>query len=492
MIFDEKTLLIKLIFELQRIREEIARLRCVMEKGKVNLNTHAEELPRFQEMVVPQEKMSVKSFESHPGRTLESDDKQMLESVLDPENEEMLTQLEHEETITPIREFLIEKGIIIREYKISHSPDNVFDELALFLGERFTSLQKIHDTIRKNLSSGKSFVLNLYSATKEEISNTTSFCKRLHDVAFLKSYLYHKTNKIIHCTPQRYGKVINFFTGGWFERFVFIKIEELLISNDLEFQKAINLKITMRNGNDFELDLFFLINNKPLWVECKTSDYQNYIKKYSDVRSQLGVPKNRSFLIILGIDEKICSHLSNVYDINVANQNTFVPLISKALHAPSSIKTRYNRAIPPGSLLTFLNKLNLRPLPSLRKEAIKCLINSINKKPFSLIEIKSELASALNCSKSKTQDIINVLMKSKSFFDKNGDHVWSLKDEIFSVISESPEFINRKCVEYYAKVILQADPNFFEHDDNIIEFKNIVGDNPPSRERIKLLKKEIL
>jgi len=126
---------------------------------------------------------------------------------------------------------------------------------------------------------------------------------------------------------QRNGKVINFFTGGWFERYVYQKISDLLIKNKLKFTHLANPQIILPNGDDFELDLLFLIENQPLWVECKTGEYQAYVQKYSNARKILNIPKNRSVLIILGISDDIAEKLTELYDITITNETKFMDLI---------------------------------------------------------------------------------------------------------------------------------------------------------------------
>ena len=42
----------------------------------------------------------------------------------------------------------------------------------------------------------------------------------LKTYALLSFYKYNKDTKTIYAVPQRIGKIINFFTGGWFERYI--------------------------------------------------------------------------------------------------------------------------------------------------------------------------------------------------------------------------------------------------------------------------------
>ena len=282
---------------------------------------------------------------------------------------------ETEEAFLSIFDWLSSRNITVKKYKQQESADVVFDQLATFLGERFDSLRHVHDRIRRNLSTGSNFTLNLSSRSQEEIADSTQFCTLLHKYAFLSSYRYNKNSKVIYATPQKDSKAINFFTGGWFERFVFLKVTSLLSQNKLKYVYLMNPQISLPNGDDFELDLLFLVENDPLWLECKTGNYQSYIAKYSKVRSTLTIPKESSILIILGISDKLTSELTDLYDITVANQNNFLDKIAAALDLLELPRdTTPSIPIQPGKLSILLNKASLRPLPEIRPEVIDQLL----------------------------------------------------------------------------------------------------------------------
>jgi hypothetical protein len=236
-----------------------------------------------------------------------------------------------ENAFLSIFDWLASHGITVKNYKKEKAADEIFDRLATFLGERFDSLERLHEQIRRNLSTGNNFKLNLASSSQEEIANSTQLCTWLHQYAFLSSYRYDKYAKAIYATPQRVGKMINFFAGGWFERFVFLKTSNLLSQHGLDYIWVTNPQISLPNGDDFELDILFLVENIPLWLECKTGDYSSYIAKYADIRSILSIPKERSILVILGISDDLTSQLTDLYDLTVANENNFLAQVTAAL-----------------------------------------------------------------------------------------------------------------------------------------------------------------
>lgn len=399
---------------------------------------------------------------------------------------------EAEEAFLSIFDWLSLRNITVKNYKQQESTDAVFDQLATFIGERFDSLRRVHDQIRRNLSTGSGFTLNLSSRSQEEIANSTQLCTSLYRYAFLSSYRYNKDTKVIYATPQRVGRVINFFTGGWFERFVFLKVTSLLSQNALEYVYLMNPQISLPNGDDFELDLLFLIKNEPLWLECKTGDYQSYIAKYSDVRPTLTIPKENSILIILGIPDDLTSHLTDLYNITVANENNFLAQVAAALNLVE-LPRDMPPPIPvqPGKLSTLLNKAGLRPVPEVRSEVIEQLIRIMNSmdQPKTLVEIKSILADRVQTSKSKLQNILTAIVRSGCLLDEQGEPV-SFSIPSSTLISHDADVLEQKCIESYAYAVMMADPTYFDDESKRSEFEQVTGGKVPDTEAIDQLKRK--
>jgi hypothetical protein len=399
-----------------------------------------------------------------------------------------------EEAFLSVFDWLASRNITVKNYRQQEATDEIFDRMATFLGERFDSLVNLHDQIRRNLSTGSSFTLNLASGSQEEIANSTQLCTWLHRYAFLSSYKYNSYSKTIYAAPQRVGRVINFFTGGWFERFVFLKVSSLLSQNDLEYVHLANPQISLPNGDDFELDLLFLVGDEPLWLECKTGDYQSHVAKYANVRPTLGISEERSILVILGTPDDLASQLTDLYDITVANENTLLPQVAAALDLVEIPRdTTPTHPVQPGKLATLLNKAGLRPLPEIRAKAIDQLIDLAGSKDESenLAEIKPLLAERLQISKSKTQDIMNAIVKSGCLVDEEGEPVYSFTTPFDELISSDPDDIEQRVMESYIQAVLMIDRTCFNDGSKIAEFEQITGGKIPNTEKIEKIKAKV-
>ena len=255
-----------------------------------------------------------------------------------------------------------------------------------------------------------------------------------------------------------------------------------------------NPQISLPNGDDFELDLIYLIENAPLWLECKTGDYQSYIAKYANVRPTLAIPKERSILVVLGISDELSSQLTDLYDITVANENNFLALVAAALDfvdIPRDITP--TGPVQPGKLSTLLNKAGLRPLPGIRSLVIEELVKMAGSmgEPRTLAEVKGILAERIDVSKSKLQDILNAVIRGECLVDEQGEVVRSFTVPFANLVSSDPLEIEKRCIESYVLAVLRVDFNFFDKDRNIAEFEEVTGGEVPGPETIELLKERV-
>lgn len=439
-------------------------------------------LSRPSESVAKELKMLItemRESEPEPNRTHPKDD----DSRIKPEIPAVPVETE-EESALAVFDWLTANYVTIRSYRQQDSTDAIFDELAIFLGDRYEHLSRLHELIRRSLSTGINFTLNLSSRSEQEIADCTQFCTRLNYFAFLSSYRYNKYNKTIHASPQRSGNVVSFFSGGWFERFVYLKTLSFLVQNGIEYTSIVQPQITLPNGDDFELDLFLLIDNQPLWLECRTGEHSAYLAKLPNIRKLLSVSKHRAILVILDMSDKQCADLTKMHDITVANENNFLDKICVALG--TSINEEFRIPVVPvikysSNLLTSLKKSGIRPFPEHRTKVITALISVIDslEQPTSISDLKQVLAKRLSISKSQLSEILKVIVRGGCLLDENGAKVLLFKDKVSKMISSDPKVIEKKCIEFFASTILAKEPNYFKDPENIREFQNVIGGDIP-------------
>lgn len=228
--------------------------------------------------------------------------------------------------INPILRFLADRNIQVKTFQTDEEIDDVLDNIALFMGNRYNRIKKVYNSIKSKLNSGTSFKLDLKNATQEEVSYSCQLCNSLHQIAFLSEYKYFKSPQfLIIAKPNRIPTAINFFTGQWLERFIKTEVKNTIrkLERPVKFAYLTNPKVILPNGDDFELDLLFNIEDEIFWFEAKTGEYQNYVDKYSRMAKIMQLDNKHSFMVLTEVNEQNCVALKKIFGMEVVNIESF-------------------------------------------------------------------------------------------------------------------------------------------------------------------------
>lgn len=204
-----------------------------------------------------------------------------------------------------------------------------------YAGFRFSDIKVVYEKIKRSLNSSAVFHLDMKTFSQSSVSYSCQLCTMLYKIAFLSEYKYLKSPRYsLHATPNRIPMAINFLTGHWLEYFV--KLTILSVINRLpckvEYSYVINPQIILPNGDDFELDVVFLINGNIYWIEAKTGAYQNYIDKYSKVAKKLNVMSERMFMVLTEIpSQDITRILEKNFGIQIIQVEEFERKMTEVL-----------------------------------------------------------------------------------------------------------------------------------------------------------------
>jgi hypothetical protein len=212
--------------------------------------------------------------------------------------------------------------------------DAIFNQHAIYLGHNLNDenrqplLAPLLKQIKWAIAQNRGIQYPLKNSTQLKIRVSTQFCNSLYKDTLLASYFYSKDEKTIHAAIQDRGDVRDFFNGKWFERFICHRVCELLNSLELTYAFLMNPIIKFPNADRFELDLLFLVDQKPLLIECKTGgDFNAHLKKFSDHCKRLAIPPASAFLVILDLEDAQTERLSQFWKFKVVNQASLLPLI---------------------------------------------------------------------------------------------------------------------------------------------------------------------
>ncbi|MCS6867557.1 hypothetical protein [Thermus sp.] len=231
-----------------------------------------------------------------------------------------------------LEEWLKALGIqVVKKPQEEEEKEKVLTRLALFLGDRYPSLEKLYERLKQSLSTKRQFELSLSEATQEEIANSTQFCTMLKQYAFLTSYHYKNEERRIRAKASTEGFVQNFLTGGWLERYVAERLRKFLRSKNLPHEVAVGYQVTLPGGEAMELDVLVRVGERFFWFEAKTGDFQAHIAKYAGLKKVLGLTARESFLVLLGMDKARAKELSALHGLTVVNQANFIEVFQEVL-----------------------------------------------------------------------------------------------------------------------------------------------------------------
>lgn len=247
------------------------------------------------------------------------------QNVFNPEEIEIGVLLEH----------LKQADISVKTYPKREEEKEELNNLAKFMGSRFQNIKRIYSIIKSSLNTQRDIHLNLKNAPQKEIADSCQFCTLLHNIAFLSNYRYERSPKFqIYATANTIPQAINFLTGHWLEIYVKVVVLERIyaLNRPVQYTYLINPQIILPNGNDFELDLLFLIDNELYWIEAKTGNYQNYIHKYSQVADIIGIEQSHALLLLTEPPSKeSISIMSCSFEMNIVGINEFESAINELI-----------------------------------------------------------------------------------------------------------------------------------------------------------------
>jgi len=315
----------------------LSRIELLLERIAVAVENIAEALDNIAEKqneLVKDKKNLYSQKKSNNTEKLEQTEKNELYPLEEIEKENTETQ----QNINKIDEFLKSKSIQIKSIPDEDAADYVINAMAVFIGDRYSSISKIYKKIKREMQHGGTITEHLANETQKDISNICQFCTRLHETAFLEEYKYFKAPRyLIKAKTTTLPRAQNFLSGQWLERYILENVKESIkgvsqeLSKTLSFSYLINPKIILPNGNDFELDIIFEVEGVFYWVEAKTGDYQQHINKYSNMAKTLNLDYKHSIMVLTDINPSASDSLSALFTMTVCQVSEFPKFIRDLL-----------------------------------------------------------------------------------------------------------------------------------------------------------------
>jgi hypothetical protein len=220
--------------------------------------------------------------------------------------------------ISKIESFLNSKNIKIRSIDMEEEEEKL-DQIADLMGSRYSLIKRFYGMIKSSMNSGNSFSINLRDEPQQVIVTTCQVATELYKIAFLEEYRYFRAPRcLLVARASRSSQALNFLSGNWLERYVRNRLICLAKrqTGKIDFSYIPNAKVTLSNGDDFEMDLLFHVNDQFYWVESKTGEYQDKVQKYSKIASDLGLQRNQAIIVLTDVSQDAKTSLSSLYHLS--------------------------------------------------------------------------------------------------------------------------------------------------------------------------------
>ena len=385
-----------------------------------------------------------------------------------------------------------------------HDADTILDQTAFFIGSNYPLLHDVLHKIRQSLSCDHfGFRVNLTNEPEQRITAVTNLGTKLKSIGFL-SYTYQRQGgrRTAHIrTLDSNGT--QFLTGEWLERYAYQVVTKIFEQKGLEYEALMNVIIKDKDGTQSEIDLLCFVKEKPLWIECKVANCEEFISRYSRFAKLFNLNPQQIFLVVLDMPREQAQTLTDIHHVQVVTPDEVPDAIEHTLQVFDGAKP-VRRAVlsssesgvnepevfyrlgTPMQLQSFLIAAGLRPLPKDRERLIQTLIERVSSQtsPQTISHIKTDLYASLNedVSRSKISEFLRICLKSGCFLDPNHQVVKDFRTPVSDLISQDWRDLEDKCVEGIASRLLIQDAHYFQSADKCSHFQSVVGAAPPRTE----------
>lgn len=241
--------------------------------------------------------------------------------------------LEEKDTVTlSVQEFLKQKGYDIFYCTFIEDIDATMLMIANSIGKSYSLVEPFILEIKRNIDKPNQFTMRLRKYGQRSVCAICGLATMLKENKLLRYYSYRKAPEyLLIAKPENIGNIHNFYTGQWLEYYVANMVKTVLENRDGHKSVNLNIKVKNRNFVEFEFDVMATLNDEIFWIECKTGEYKKHLPKYKKLARELGIPSNRMFLVVAGIDDETAKFLSNAHDITICSVENFKSVFEKSL-----------------------------------------------------------------------------------------------------------------------------------------------------------------
>lgn len=235
--------------------------------------------------------------------------------------------------------YLYSHGFMIKKYHEQNEDTSEERSLSKFLGDRHDStLAPLYSQLRE-LDVNQSFTMELSESAPEEISDSVQLCQKLSDVHYLHDHRYRRGAQLLEGTLTREGE--EYIRGRWLEQYIRRQLVSGFGRAHRGYSLLMNPQLAFIDGQKYELDLFVLERDAPIWLECTTAkNPRERLSRMGSLRTKLEIPAERTLLIIAGLSNQRIRSLSRGVKFPVVDVTEFPARLSKSLEAETAPKKK--------------------------------------------------------------------------------------------------------------------------------------------------------
>lgn len=208
-------------------------------------------------------------------------------------------------------------------------PDTYSSErsyLSQALANHAEQLGPFHRQLKRSLNDRHEFSLRFTNYDTETIEHFRKFGQTAHAIGLLDVFAI--TEYALQARAANTADAQAFFSGMWMEQHIVACVIEVVRGLEAELGRALpfayltNVKVTLPSGEAREMDLLFHVNGCMFWVEVKSSDYQQFINKYTTISQHLPLDKQHRILVVAELADEDALYRSN-HDITIYSLHEF-------------------------------------------------------------------------------------------------------------------------------------------------------------------------
>ncbi len=230
----------------------------------------------------------------------------------------LATELQH----GPIYDWFRKKQIKVQADMRSVDTSGFFDEVAEVIGSNLELFKEVVERIRwSQQKEHSSTTIHLDKKSPQDAKALSAFCQQLYDFSFVAKCFHNKPENNVRLILQTAPAIRNFFNGEWLEWHALMSCLRYAKERNRRFSCARGLEIVLGNDDQYELDVFMLVDGTtPICIECKSGEFRQNIDRYLALRKRLGINGKQFVMCIAGLSDENAKAFTAMYDLTFVSE----------------------------------------------------------------------------------------------------------------------------------------------------------------------------